>query len=240
MTLDGTHTFIIGDRRPVVIDPGPDDDRHLAAVLDALAGVRPTAIVLTHRHPDHAELSSRLAATTGVSVLAYPDIAEGDCWSTDAGEIETVELPGHTEDHVGFLWRGEGAPALFVGDAFMGGFDTVLVAPPEGDLTAYLAMLDRVEALAPATLYPAHGPAIQDGASAARRYRAHRMQRIEQVIDALRGGSARPEDLVGAIYGAGLHPELRLAAAGSIQAVVEHLERTGRAATAPDGRVSLV
>lgn len=237
MTLDGTRTYLVGERRPAVIDPGPALAGHVEAIVAALGGATPV-ILLTHAHPDHAAAAPELARRTGGEVLAFPRIPDGVPVETDAGPLHVLETPGHTPDHLSFRWSGAaGGDALFVGDAFMGGLDTVMVAPPEGDLAAYLRTLDLVEALAPAVLYPTHGDPIADGAAAARRYRAHRMERIGQVADALAAGAADPEALVDVVYGAELHPELRWAAAGSVQAVVAYLEQVGRARIRPDGLV---
>lgn len=239
MTLDGTRTYLVGERHPAVIDPGPAIESHLDAIVAALSGARPL-ILLTHGHADHAEAAPLLAARTGGQVLAFPRIPDGAPLGTDAGPLHVLEAPGHTPDHLAFRWVPRGAEdALFVGDAFMGGLDTVMVAPPEGDLAAYLRTLDLVEALAPAVLYPAHGDPIRDGAAAARRYRVHRVERIAQVARALSAGPARAEALVDPIYGAGLDRELRWAATGSIQAVAAYLEATGRALIHPDGRIAL-
>jgi glyoxylase-like metal-dependent hydrolase (beta-lactamase superfamily II) len=228
MTLDGTRTFVVGRERIAVIDPGPAVPSHLDAILELLSGRALIGILLTHSHADHAELAEPLAGRTGAPVLAHPDHSHID---TDGGALVPVHTPGHTADHLSFLWESsDEGRVLFVGDAFMGGLDTVMVAPPEGDLADYLDTLRIVEALAPAVLYPAHGPPIRGGAEAARRYRSHRMERIDQVVHALAArGASSPEDLVDAIYGAELHPELRWAAAGSVAAVLHYLVGSGRA-----------
>ena len=213
MTLDGTRTFLVGHGRPAVIDPGPDDPRHLRAILDALAGTRPGAILLTHCHPDHAALATRLSEATGTPVT------QGDA-ETDTGAIRAIATPGHPPDHVCFLWED----TLFVGDLFMGEGDTTLVASPEGDLRAYLGSLERVRELAPQVLYPAHGPPIADPLEAVRRYRRHREERIQQVRDAMRRTrSSEPAVLVRSVYGPQLHPGLRSAAEGSVRAILDYL-----------------
>lgn len=257
MTLDGTRTFVVGRRTPVVVDPGPAIPAHLDAIVAALEGATPAAILLTHGHPDHADAAPALAGRTGAPVMMargsthLPFAAEavgrwledGDRVETDAGPVTAVFTPGHSPDHLCFLWRGEGGGgaggALLAGDLFMGQGDTTLVAPPEGDLAAYLASLDRVAALAPGVLLPAHGPEIADAAEAVRRYRTHRTRRIAQVVDALLRGPARPAGLLDAVYGAGLHPALRGAAEGSLLAILGYLETTGRARVHPDGTFSL-
>jgi len=252
MTLDGTRTFIVGWEQPAVIDPGPSAGPHLDHILAALGGRRPVAILLTHAHGDHSELAEPLAAETGAPVMIAPGTAhpgddpvvsrwleDGDAIHTDAGTLQVVATPGHAADHVCFHWHDRGA--LFVGDLLMGEGDTTLVAPPEGDLAAYLRSLDRVASLSATVLYPAHGPALTDPAEAVARYRRHREARIAQVVHALRlGGPARPRELLDAVYGADLHPSLRLAAEGSLHAILGYLTAEGLAEALPDGRHSLV
>jgi glyoxylase-like metal-dependent hydrolase (beta-lactamase superfamily II) len=246
MTLDGTRTFIIGEAKPVVIAPGPADTDHLETLLAALGGVPPIAILLTHLHPDHAAGAPALATATGAPILVGAGAMDTNLLSnvraevlsrplslpTDIGVLQSVASPGHVPEHLCFHWTGSGLPAggvVFVGDLLMGVGDTTLVSPPEGDLREYLRSLERVRALGAATLHPAHGPAIHDPAVAIDRYRAHRLARIQQVERALRGRSRlAPGQLVDEVYGAGLEPGLRAAAAGSIAAVIDFLEREGR------------
>lgn len=252
MTLDGTRTYLVGHARPAVIDPGPDDPAHLRALLDALGGSVPVAILLTHSHADHSAAAPALAEATGAPVRIAPGafhgtladdsvarwLAAGEAIETDAGALIVVPTPGHAPDHVAFHHPGTGA--LFVGDAFMGEGDTTLVSPPEGDLAEYLETLDRVAALAPSVLYPAHGPPLADPAEAVARYRRHREERIAKVVRALRRtGPATPEALVDEVYGAELDPRLRPAAAGSLHAIFAYLLSTGRAADPGDGRIHL-
>lgn len=240
MTLDGTRTFLIGRKRPVVIDPGPASARHLAAIVRELDGQAPIAILLTHAHADHAEGAEALAQATGAPVLAasgagYPPglvtrwIAEGSEVETDSGSIRAIATPGHTPEHLAYLWSGGPAPergALFVGDLFLGVGDTTLVAPPEGELLAYLRSLDRVAILRPGTMHPSHGPMIADPLAAVNRYRAHRMERIAQVKAAVAANPRAPlAELVSLIYGPALNPALVGSAKGSVLAVLEYLGR---------------
>jgi glyoxylase-like metal-dependent hydrolase (beta-lactamase superfamily II) len=249
MTLDGTRTFIMGRLRPVVIDPGPDVGGHLDAILAALGGWQPVAILLTHAHADHAALAGPLSRATGAPVMAAAEAfwAEDDSWElvdgdvigTDVGELHMIATPGHAPDHFSFHVPDRGA--VFVGDLFMGQGDTTLVAPPEGDLAAYLRSLDRIASLSPSVLYPAHGPPLTDPAEAVARYKRHREARIEQVVRALRqAGPSRPRELLDAVYGADLHPQLRSAAEGSLHAILGYLTAEGLAAALPDGRHSLI
>lgn len=234
MTLDGTRTFIVGDERPVVIDPGPLDRAHGDAIVAALAGRVPT-ILLTHAHADHADLAAPLARETGGHVLA---VAEGDAVRTDAGDLHVLATPGHAPDHVAFHWPDMGA--VFVGDTFMGEGDTTLVAPPEGDLAAYLRSLDRIAALEPSVLYPSHGPPLADPVEAIARFRRHREHRIEQMVHALRrAGPSHPRALLDEVYGAALLPALRGAAEGSLHAILGYLDAEGLAQVLPDGRYDL-
>jgi glyoxylase-like metal-dependent hydrolase (beta-lactamase superfamily II) len=246
MTLDGTRTFIVGLENPVVIDPGPNVPTHLAAILEALAGHPPAAILLTHLHPDHAGATAALATATGAPVrcgrggldtnlqsgVGATPMEDGEVVGTDAGVLQSVATPGHVPEHLCFLWPADavsGGDALFVGDLLMGSGDTTLVAPPEGDLGEYLESLDRVREMGAAVLYPSHGPEIRRPEAVLERYRSHRIRRIEQVRAARRTRpGATVQELVEAIYGPDLDPALRAAAAGSIAAVIGYLERAGR------------
>jgi len=248
MTLDGTRTFIVGRERPVVIDPGPAIPAHRDAILHALGGTRPIAILLTHGHGDHSQQAPALSRETGAPLMMAPGamggvdpasvhrwLAAGNVVDTDDGALHVVPTPGHAPEHVAFHHPDTGA--LFVGDTFMGQGDTTLVSPPEGELAAYLATLERVAALSPAVLYPAHGPPITDAAEAIGRYRRHREERIAQVVHALRrAGPSHTAGLVDAVYGAELNPALRLAAQGSLEAILGYLTSVGQAGALPDGR----
>jgi hydroxyacylglutathione hydrolase len=243
MTLDGTRTFVVGRERPVVIDPGPDDPEHLGEILKVLHGSEPLAILLTHAHRDHAGGAVALSRATGTPIWmargaqALPfDEGEVGHWisdreelNTDVGRVRAFATPGHCPEHLCFLWTGDATPphgVLFVGDLFLGEGDTTLIAHPEGDVEAYLGSLEHVAALSPTALYPAHGSPIEDPVEAVARYRAHRMQRVREVEDALRrdpGASA--VELARRVYGPELDPELHPAAVASVRATLRFLGR---------------
>lgn len=228
-TLDGTNTWIVGEGPSLVIDPGPEDPGHLEAVADA---ARPAAaVLLTHHHPDHAPGAATLAARLDVPVLAFTPRAgersfgDGQRLEAGGGLLRVVHTPGHTPDHV--VLHDPQSGSLFTGDAVLGR-GTSVVDPPEGDLAAYLASLDRMLGLRPGALYPGHGPVVADGVGKLREYIEHRHRREREVLEALAAaGPSRPEDLVPAIY-AGYPPELHAPAARSVLAHLLKLEWEGR------------
>lgn len=241
MTLDGTRTYLVGRGRPLVIDPGPADESHLEALREALRSEAPLAILLTHGHADHAGGAQALSRLTGAPIWmgaggSGPPSGSGTVarWLEDGevlrlgdDRVAVVATPGHTPEHLCFHWTGPGAPAggaLFVGDLFLGEGDTTLVAAPEGEIAAYLESLRRVEAMAARVLYPGHGEPLADPVGTVERYRAHRRERIGQVMAALRKEPrATARDLVAIIYGRALPPELETAAEGSIRAILDHI-----------------
>jgi glyoxylase-like metal-dependent hydrolase (beta-lactamase superfamily II) len=231
-TLDGTNTWLVGETPCVVIDPGPDLPEHTERVLEEAGGVR--AILVTHRHLDHAAGAARLAQRSGAPILSASadgdrHLSHGD--EVDAGgglRIVVVETPGHTPDHLAF-WVDQ-SRALFTGDAVLGR-GTSMIDPPEGDLAAYLASLDRMAALPPRTIHPGHGPVIEDGVAKLDEYRAHRAMREGQIVAALDRGPRTPHELVSEIYGE-YPPELHAAAARSVLAHLLKLEGDGRAVRA--------
>jgi glyoxylase-like metal-dependent hydrolase (beta-lactamase superfamily II) len=234
MTLDGTRTYVVGSKRVAVIDPGPSLDKHLDAVAEAVGNGVAVSVLLTHSHPDHSEGATALAQRLRTRVS---ELHDGVTIETDAGRLGAVATPGHTPDHFAFHFPAENA--LFCGDLMMGGLDTALVALPEGDLQQYLQSLEKLRALRPAVIYPAHGEPFYDADAAIDRYVQHREERVVQVIRALKGRSMTAEALIDEIYGASLEPALRHYAGSAIEAYLAFLAAGGRAEVSADGTWSL-
>jgi glyoxylase-like metal-dependent hydrolase (beta-lactamase superfamily II) len=246
MTLDGTNTWVLrepGARRSVVVDPGPPDESHLAAVAEAAGEVG--IVLLTHHHLDHSEAAREFASRMGCGVraldpayrLGEEGLVDGDVVEVDGLEVRVVGTPGHTADSLSFLLPAE--QAVLTGDTVLGRGTTV-VAHPDGQLGAYLGSLDRLHALAAAhdvrTIWPGHGPVIADALGALDFYIAHRRERLAQVRDALRSlhASARagepldhaalPRRIVELVY-ADVDPVLWPAAELSVRAQLDYLGR---------------
>ncbi|MEO7261098.1 MAG: MBL fold metallo-hydrolase [Jatrophihabitantaceae bacterium] len=242
MTLDGTNTWLLRDepsrRQAVVVDPGPDDDRHLDSVLQAAGSV--PLILLTHGHADHAEGARRLHELTGAPVLALDPahrygaegLAEGAVLDGAGVQVQVWATPGHTADSLSFVLPGypadqDHAMAVLTGDTILGRGSTV-VAHPDGVLADYLDSLRRLATLDGVAVLPGHGPELADAGMAARGYLAHREQRLAQVRQALAEGG--PElsamDVVRRVY-ADVDPVLWPAAEWSVQAQLAYLRAEG-------------
>jgi glyoxylase-like metal-dependent hydrolase (beta-lactamase superfamily II) len=236
-TGPGTNTYLVGDGDVFCIDPGPDDERHLTAILDAAeqSHSRIARILLTHSHPDHRPLAAALRERTGASVHCF-DVAAGDDGAvalrdgetTRLGDVElrAVHTPGHARDHLCFF--DPAANALYSGDHVLSGMTSV-IAPDEGDMGHYMESLQRVLELTPQVIHPGHGPRVDDGTALIREYIDHRLEREHQVINAARGrGPLPPIALVEEIYSA-YPPALHSLAALSVQSHLDKLVRDGRA-----------
>jgi len=227
MTLQGTQTYVIGAREFAIVDPGSAAATHLDA-LAALAdeGVC-VAVIVTHDHPDHVSGAHELASRLRAPLLRFGEgLADGTTISTDSGSLEALHTPGHTRDHLSLWWAAQ--RAVFCGDLMMGGLDTALVAPPEGNLGDYLASLQRIADLKPDVVYPAHGPAFTRPLEAIYRYRKHRLEREDQVLRGLSEHPATEEQLTDRVYGNTIEPALRPYARSAIEAYLQHLEKNGR------------
>jgi glyoxylase-like metal-dependent hydrolase (beta-lactamase superfamily II) len=227
-TGPGTNTYVVEDEGcSVVIDPGPVHDLHLAAIEHALAGTSPVAVLVTHTHPDHAPAANPLAARLEVPAYGFdrgpsfePDsrLADGDTVAVGGTQLAVVHTPGHTPDHICYL----GGAVLFTGDHIMGG-STVIIE----DATDYMESLRKVLALAPAHLYPGHGPEIPDATTMVEAYIAHRTAREHQIVAAVADGAETVEDIVSVVY-AGLDPALVAAARMQVETQLRKLAAEGR------------
>ncbi len=236
-TGPGTNTWIV-DAGPVVvvIDPGPDDDRHLAAIERRLAGAAVGVVLVTHSHPDHLPLAARLAAKHKATVRRYPDLGDGDVVRAGTLNLTALHTPGHSADHLCFWIAGD--RAVFTGDLVLGKGSS-MVTYPEGDVGAYLRSLERVAALKPTILFPGHWDPVTDAAGKLEEYRKHRLEREAQVLGEVRrqGGTAR--ELTRRVYGPEVGEELIQAAEMTMKAHLAKLVDEGsvRVNAGTDGEV---
>ena len=244
MTGPGTNTYLVGRNDDggdiAVIDPGPALDSHVAKILAAGAG-RIRWILTTHTHMDHSPASAALKAATGAQVLGRPApagasqdrgyapdriLADGESVSIDNLHLRAVHTPGHASNHLCYLL--EETKMLFTGDHVMQG-STVVINPPDGDMRAYLASLERLLGEDVAIFAPGHGYLIGAPHKEVRRLIAHRLAREAKVIAALtRSGNATPEELVSAVYD-DVSPKLHPVAMRSLSAHLDKLVAEGRA-----------
>jgi len=255
-TFKGTGTYIVGRGDLAVIDPGPDMDDHLEAILAATAGERITHIFVTHNHADHSPLSRPLAARTGATIYACaqqgvptesevrmeagddrtfrPDVGlcDGGVFKGESWTIEAIPTPGHTSNHICYALLEENA--LFSGDHIMG-WSTTVISPPDGDMGDYFESLDRIKARGFNTLWPTHGPPVTRPAPFVQAYIDHRRAREAQILEALKRHS-RIKAMVPELY-KDVDPRLHPAAAHSVMAHMVQLVREGRVRT--DGEPTL-
>jgi len=163
-TLDGTRSFLVGQKRIAVIDPGPDVAEHVRALSRALERAAEVRILLTHGHGDHAGGAGALAHALNASVFGPPSagflpLEDGEEIPTDEGDLVSLATPGHTTDHLAYFWPR--TRALFAGDLVLGRVATTWLGEYPGCVADYLASLERVMDLTPDTLYPAHGPPVR-------------------------------------------------------------------------------
>ena len=241
-TFLGTNSFIVGRGEVAVVDPGPPDEAHLAALIRAVEGERVAAVLVTHTHADHSPLARPFARAVGdppVHGLSDPAadggegpgdaafrpdvaLADGQVVAGRGWSLEAVFTPGHASNHMAYAMDGD---ILLSGDHVMG-WSTTIVSPPDGDMDAYLASLDRTIASGFRTLHPGHGPPVAEPAPFLEAYRAHRLHREAQVRSAVASGMERVPEMVAALY-AEVDPRLHPAAARSVLAHLIRLERRG-------------
>jgi glyoxylase-like metal-dependent hydrolase (beta-lactamase superfamily II) len=219
-TGPGTNTWIL-DAGPVavVIDPGPDDDAHLAALERRLAGHTVGAVLVTHSHPDHLPLAERFARPHNASVRRYPELEDGDVVRAGNLSLTALYTPGHSADHLCFLLAAD--RAIFTGDLVLGQGSS-MVTYPEGDVAAYLRSLDRLAALEPRVLFPGHWDPVSDAMGKIAEYKAHRLEREAQILAEVRRGGGTAADLTRRVYG-DLEEKLVLAAEMTLRAHLKKL-----------------
>ena len=235
MTLDGTRTYLVGEERTVLLDPGPAEG--LEERLEALvAGRGVAAVALTHAHPDHAGGAREAGAWTGAPVLASAEtlartglegraVEDGQGFDVDGGAstLQAVATPGHAADHLCWWWPPAGA--VFTGDLVLG-TGTAMVGHPDGHMGSYLESLERLRRLEPERLYPGHGEPVEDADGRLRSYLRHRRERERQIRRAAEEGAGSVAEIRRRVYGE-LPDGLGFAAEASIRAHLEHLEERG-------------
>jgi glyoxylase-like metal-dependent hydrolase (beta-lactamase superfamily II) len=247
-TFTGTNSFIIGTDRVAVLDPGPDDAGHRAALLAAIAGRPVDAIILTHTHKDHSAGAPALKRETnaplwfagphrlsrplhpfefnalagGCDWRIEPDrtLVDGEVFAVGGVDLSAIATPGHCANHMAFGLAG--TPWLLTGDHIMG-WNSTLVSVPDGSMGDYLASLEKVLALPYTHYVPAHGGPIADGPLYARSLLAHRKLRNRQIVEGVNAGATRVDHLLGRIYPQ-LKGTLHMAAGMTLKAHIEYLD----------------
>ncbi len=255
-TYTGTQTYLAGAHDVAVIDPGPDDPAHLAALTAAIAGRPVVAILCTHTHRDHSPAARPLSDATGAPIIGCAPLTldddgpradaafdaayradrvlgDGDRVSGQGWTLEAVTTPGHTSNHLCFALIEE--QALFTGDHVMG-WSTSVISPPDGDMSAYMRSMQRLLDRDDSVYYPAHGEPIDNPQRLVRGMMGHRKQREGQILRFLeRNGTSAIPDMVAEMY-KGVDPRLHPAAGRSVLAHLIDLDGRGIAAPQPDGR----
>ena len=220
-TGPGTNTWILdGDPIAVVIDPGPDDEAHLAAIEKMLGAAAVGVVLVTHSHPDHLPLAARLAERHRARVLRHPELKDGDLVQVGKVKLKALFTPGHASDHLCFLQEED--HAVFTGDLVLGRGST-MITHPDGDMAAYFRSLERLLELRPTILFPGHWDPVKDPMAKLEEYRSHRLDRERQVLAALQQGPADPAELTQRVYGGEVSGEELLRAAE--MTLLAHLDK---------------
>ncbi|RUX38503.1 MAG: MBL fold metallo-hydrolase [Mesorhizobium sp.] len=260
-TFHGTNSYLIGRETLAVIDPGPDDDAHLQALIEAIGGRPVSHIFVSHTHRDHSPLAARLKERTGAAVLGegphrparplrigevnpldasadtdfVPDtaLANGALVQGDGWAIRTVLTPGHAANHAAFALEGTGI--LFSADHVMA-WATSIVAPPDGAMADYMGSLDKLIERDDRVLLPGHGGPVTKPRSFMRGLKAHRKMRERAILERIRGGDRTIKEMVAAIY-RDTDPRLHGAAGLSVLAHLEDLVARGLVSTGGDAAI---
>jgi len=237
MTYFGTNTWLVeGEDGVSVIDPGPDDAAHVAAIMAATGG-RIGRILLTHTHPDHVGAAPALAAVAGVKIFGWgkpwlksfaPDVAIAD--GDEIAGLRAIHTPGHASDHLCFAFGDE---VMFSGDHVMS-WNTSIISPPDGDMAAYMQSLRVLMERNDRLMLGGHGPAMRDPASMLRALLVHRISRESAVQGALSAVPMAVDWVVDQLYYE-IDPRLKPAAARTVLAHLHKLRDEGKARQAGDG-----
>jgi glyoxylase-like metal-dependent hydrolase (beta-lactamase superfamily II) len=250
-TFLGTNTYLVGRGRVAVIDPGPADQRHLAAIAEATRGERVTHILITHSHRDHCDGARPLQALLGGEILSFgptggsrgasapglggafvdpafaPDRAlkDGDVVKAGGVTLDVLHTPGHAPDHLCFALVGQ--RTVFTGDHVMG-WNTTVIAPPEGSMASFLASLEKLMRRHDKMFLPGHGGRVQTPQRVVKAYIMHRQWREQTILACLEDGVSTIPRIVDKLYGE-LDADLKAAAALSVLAHLQHMIRRGLA-----------
>ncbi|MES2755007.1 MAG: MBL fold metallo-hydrolase [Pseudomonadota bacterium] len=246
-THTGTWTHLVGEASLAVLDPGPDLPEHIAALTEAIAGRRVEAIVITHNHRDHSPAAAALAKVSGAPIVGAapialvdggpraddgfdldysPDrvLADGEALTGDGWALTAIATPGHTSNHLSFALADSGI--VFPGDHVMG-WSTTVVSPPDGDMTDYMASLEKLLAREDDRIYyPAHGDPVENPRRLVRGLLGHRKQREGQILRLLAADVTTIPDMVAKMY-VGIDPRLFPAAERSVLAHLIDLRGRG-------------
>ena len=245
-TYTGTQTYLVGTADVAVIDPGPDDPDHIAALLAAIAGRPVVAILCTHTHRDHSPAAPAVKSATGAPIIGCaplslddsgpradaafdttyaPDrvLTDGETVTGQGWTLEAVATPGHTSNHLCFALPESGV--LFTGDHVMG-WSTTVVSPPDGDMAQFMASLDKLMHRKDRVYFPAHGEPVEKPHRFVRGLIGHRKQREGQILRLLKQDVAAIPAMVERMY-AGLDPRLHGAAGRSVLAHLIDLQARG-------------
>ena len=254
-TFKGTVSYVVGHGSVAIIDPGPLDEAHITALLDAVRGETVTHIFVTHTHRDHSPAAARIKAATGAPTLGEgphrparplnigearpldssgdmefrPDrvLADGAVVDGAGWSLEAIATPGHCANHMAFALKG--TDILFAGDHVMA-WSTPVVAPPDGAMSDYMASLDKLARRAETTYFPGHGGAVRDAPRYVQYFIRHRRAREAAILEQLKAGETDIPSLVRDIY-VGLDPRLTRAAGLSALAHLEDLVARGKVKT---------
>ena len=241
-TYTGTQSYILGEHEVAIIDPGPDLEEHVDALVEAIAGRHVVAVLCTHTHRDHSPAARALADRTGAPVVGCAPLAldtvgpradasfdhdyrpdrileDGESIKVDGESLVAVATPGHTSNHLCFAYRG----ALFTGDHVMG-WSTTVIFPPDGDMAAYRRSLEEMRRRNDRVYYPAHGPSVEEPHGYVKWLIEHRRERERQILATIISKPVGAADIVAAVY-PDLDPRLTTAAAGSVLAHLLDLEQ---------------